>query len=94
MRMICSSRFCARVSIVAKRNATQKPANDAHLESLVLKNTLDCGILVGRSQLGLENDAEGTISNNLALRVLYLSRLARDAVLDFFLDYLWTSVSK
>lgn len=76
------------------RDRNEKTANSAYLESLILKNTLDGGILIGRSQLSLENDAEGAISDNLALGILYLARLARDAVLDLLLDYLWRRVSR
>lgn len=84
MRMICSSRFCSLVSI--RRDATHKTAANAYLESLILKNTLNGGVLVGRRKLCLENDAEGAISNNLALSILYLSRLASNAVLNLLLD--------
>lgn len=63
-----------------------KTAASAYLESLILKNTLDGGILVGRRKLCLKNDAEGAISNDLALSILYLSRLASDAVLNLLLD--------
>lgn len=59
-----------------------------HLESLVLKNTLDGGILSSRRKLGLEHHAERSIANNLALRVLQISGLACDAVLNFLADNL------
>lgn len=58
----------------------------AHLETLVLENTLDGGIFVGRGELGLKDDTEGTISYDLALCVLQLLRLAGDAILHLLLD--------
>lgn len=61
----------------------------AHLESFVLKDTLDGGIFVGGGQLGLEDDTEGTVADNLALGVLQILRLASFAVLDLLPDDFW-----
>ena len=56
------------------------------LESFVLQYTLDSSILAIGGDLGLEDDAEGAISNNLALGVLHLSSLAGDTILNLFAD--------
>lgn len=69
------------------------PAEKAHLESLVLEDTLDGGIFVGRGQLGLEDDTKGTISDNLALSVLQILRLASFAILNLLPDDFWDKVS-
>ena len=69
-------------------------ADDPHnlqfsvLEPLVLQNALDGRIFVGRRQLGLENDAKGPVADYLALGILQLAGLARDAILYLFADYL------
>lgn len=90
MRMICSSRFWVRASVLY--NSLPRDASGplyAHLETLVLKNTLDGGIFVGRRELCLENDTERAVSYNLALCVLQLLRLAGDAILHFLLNNFW-----
>lgn len=61
----------------------------AYLEALVLQHPLDGSIFTGGRQLGLEDDTEGTISDNLALCVLHISSLARDAILDLFANNLY-----
>lgn len=55
----------------------------AHLEALILKNAFDSCIFSVGSQLGLENHSEGAIAYDLALRVLHLPCLARQAILHF-----------
>ena len=60
----------------------------AYLEPLVLQDPLDGGVLARRGQLGLEDDAEGPVSDHLALRVLEVPGLARDAVLDLLANHL------
>lgn len=61
---------------------------NTRLESLVLEDALDGSILIGWSQLGLKNNAKRAVSDDLALSVLYLPRLASDAILYLLLDYL------
>ena len=68
-------------------------AHDPHdlqfavLEALVLQDPLDRGILVGRRQLRLEDDAERPVADDLTLRVLYLPGLAGDAILYLLADH-------
>lgn len=69
------------------RCAVHRHIISAHLETFVLKNALDGGILIGGGQLGLEDDAERAIPDDLALGVLYLPCLAGNAILHLFLDY-------
>lgn len=47
-----------------------------------MQNALDGRIFIGRGELGLEDDAKRPVTNNLALRVLYLSCFSCDAVLN------------
>lgn len=61
----------------------------AHLESLVLQDSLDGSIFTAWRQLGLEDDAKGAIANNLALSVGQISVLASHAVLYLFAYHLW-----
>lgn len=86
--MIWSSRFCPCISM-----GTKPPDGDgwAHLEPLVLQNPLDGRILIGRRQLGLEDNAERTVANNLALGILQLPGLAGDTVLNLLTDGLWNN---
>ena len=58
----------------------------SYLESLVLKNTLDGGILARRRKLGLEHDTERAVPYNLTLGVRQVSGLASDAILYFLAD--------
>ena len=55
-----------------------------YLEAFVLQDPLDSCILVAWSKLGLEHNAKGAISHNLALCVLHLTRLTSETILDFF----------
>jgi hypothetical protein len=64
------------------------------LEALVLENTLDGGIFAAGRQLGLENDTEGTVADNLALGVLHLFRLSGQTILDLFANYLCTALAR
>jgi len=57
-----------------------------HLKALVLEHALDSSILSGRRQLGLEDDTERAVADNLALSVLHLLRLSGKAVLDLLAD--------
>lgn len=71
MRMICSSRFLyfgQYDSHALKKKTLDLTA--AYLESLVLKNTLDGSILVGRRELCLEDNTERSISHNFTLCIL------------------------
>jgi hypothetical protein len=69
-------------------------ADNAHdleltvLESLVLKDSLDGSILSRWGQLGLENNTEGAISDNLALRVLQIPSFSSHSILDLLADHL------
>lgn len=64
-----------------------------HLESLVLKHTLDGSVLSAGRQLCLEDDAEGAIADDFALRVREVLVVASHAVLDFLADDLCSVVS-
>ena len=61
------------------------------LETLVLKHTLDSSIFAAGGQLGLEDNTEGTVADNLALGVLHLFCLSGQAILDLFANYLCTA---
>lgn len=54
------------------------------LESFVLEHPLDRGIFSTGRQFCLEDDAEGPVAHYLALRVLEVSRLTGEAILDPF----------
>lgn len=54
------------------------------LESLVLKNALDGSVLPGWGELRLEDNAEGTVADNLALGILQIPGLTSDTVLHLF----------
>ena len=57
-----------------------------YLEALVLQHALDGGVLSGGRQLGLEDDTERTVADDLALGVLHLLGLSGQAVLDLLTD--------
>lgn len=57
-----------------------------HLEALVLEHALDGGIFTTGRQLRLENDTEGAVADNLALRVCEILVVASQAILDLFVD--------
>lgn len=59
-----------------------------YLEALILKDTLDCCVFPIWGELGLENNAEGSIADDLALSVLHLFSLAGEAILHFFTNHL------
>lgn len=63
-----------------------KATRNTHLEALVLKNSLDGGILTTGRQLGLEDDTKGAVADNLALRIGEVLVVAGQAVLDLFAD--------
>ena len=85
MRMIWSSRFCfgQHLPVLTSEGLA------AHLETLVLENTLDGRIFAVRGKLGVEDHTEGTISYDLALGVLHLSCLASDSILHLLADDLY-----
>lgn len=93
MRMICSSRFCHASLVNGHVHRVGRGSWAAHLEALVLEDALDGGVLAAGRELGLENDSERTIANNLALRVGQVLVLAGQAVLDLLPDDLWGDVS-
>lgn len=65
-----------------------------YLETLVLEHSLDRRVFTAWRQLGVEDDSERPIANNLALRVGKLSGLTSQAILDLLADYFWKDVSK
>jgi len=66
--------------------------NNSHLKSLVLEHPFNSSIFAGRRELCLKNHSERSVSNDLALRVLHVSSLSCNTVLDLFAYYLckWT----
>ena len=68
------------------RRETSLEAIGTYLEALVLEHALDSSIFSGRRQLGLEDDTEGAVANDLALGVLHLLGLSGQAVLDLLTD--------
>lgn len=68
-------------------------AGKAHLEALVLQHPLDGSVLAAGRQLRLEDDAEGAIADDLALRIGKVFVLARLAVLHFLANDLCGFVS-
>jgi hypothetical protein len=89
MRMIWSSRFCVQKLV----NSRTSWVNVEYLEPLVLEDSLDGSILSRWRQLGLENNAEGAISDNLALRVLQVPSFSSHSILDLLADHLCNCVS-
>lgn len=63
-------------------------------ETLVLEHTLDRRVLAAWRQLGVEDNTERTIADDLALRVGELSCLSGQAILDLFADNFCKDVSK
>lgn len=57
-----------------------------HFETLVLEHSLDGCVLAAWRQLGVEDNTEGTIADNLALCVSQFSGLSSQAVLDLLAD--------
>jgi len=57
-----------------------------HLEALVLENALDGSVFAAGRQLRLEDDAERTVSHNLALCVREVLVVAGHAVLHLLAD--------
>ena len=64
-----------------------------YLEALILKDTLDCCIFPIWRELGLENNAEGSVADDFALGVLHFFSLASKAILNLFTNHLYSSVS-
>jgi hypothetical protein len=87
MRMIWSSRFWHESAWAA--GGSGYVTWTTHLEALVLQHTLDGSILSAGRQLGLENDAEGAIADDFALRVGEVLVVARHAVLHLLADDFW-----
>ena len=65
-----------------------------YLETLVLEDALDGSIFAAGRQLGLENDSERAIADDLALSVLDIAGLAGQAILDLFADDLYKARGK
>lgn len=61
-----------------------------YFEPLVLKYALDGRILARGRQFCLEDNTERAIADDFTLCILQVPRLAGDAVLDLFADYLYT----
>lgn len=55
-----------------------------YLEPLVLEHSLDGSILTTGCELGLEDDTERAIADDLALCILHFLRLPSQSVLDLF----------
>ena len=60
-----------------------------HLEAFILKNAFNRRVFSVRGKLGLEDDSEGTVSDNFTLSVLHFTSFARLTVLHFLADDLW-----
>jgi hypothetical protein len=58
----------------------------AHLESLVLQDTLDGGVFPAWRKLCVEDNTKRAVSDNLALRVCEVSSFAGETILDSFAD--------
>jgi hypothetical protein len=65
-----------------------------HLETLVLKHTLDGCIFSAWRQLGMEDNTEGSIADDLTLCIGEFSRLSSQAILDLLADDFCKNVSK
>ena len=65
---------------------TTSSRETTYLEAFVLKDTLDSSIFAAGRELGLEHDAKGAVSNDLALGVLHIASLAGQAILDLLAD--------
>lgn len=65
-----------------------------HLESPVLQHPLDGCILAAGLELGLEDDAERSVADDLTLSVLHLPSFTCDSILYLFLDGFYDLVSK
>lgn len=63
------------------------------LETLVLEHALDGSIFTAGRQLGLEDDTEGAVTDDLALGVLHLFCLSSQAILNLFANYLCTALA-
>lgn len=83
--MIWSSRFCRR-RVSGACAERERGGAKTHLEALVLEHALDGGILTTGRQLGLEDYTKGAVADNLALRVCEVLVVARQAILDLFVD--------
>ena len=90
--MICNSRFCNKsvqqFSGLLRVNPPELIALFSYLESLVLQDSLDGGVLPTGGHLGLEDHTERAIAYNLALGVGNFLGLAGQAVVDLFVDNL------
>jgi hypothetical protein len=62
-----------------------------NLETLVLQDSLDRGILPIWGKLGLKDHPKRAISDNLALRVLHFLGFASEAILDFLTNDLFSN---
>jgi hypothetical protein len=57
-----------------------------YLKPLVLQHALDSSVLSRGRQLGLEDDTERAVADDLALGVLHFFGLSGEAVLDLLTD--------
>lgn len=55
-----------------------------YLESLVLEHALNGSVLTRGRELGLEDNAEGAVSHNLALSILHVSSFSSNTILNLF----------
>lgn len=65
-----------------------KRAHNPDLETLVLEHALNSSVLPAWRELGLENNAKGSVSYDLALSVLHLPSFTGNAILDFLANHL------
>jgi hypothetical protein len=79
--------------LLARRSKAGRDASSTHLEPLVLQHPLDRSVLPAGRQLRVENYAERTVSDNLALRVGEIPGFAGEAVLDLFANDFYGVVS-
>lgn len=65
-----------------------------YLETFILKDTFDGGILTRRGKLSLEDDTERAIADDFTLSILKLSGFASHSILDAFTDYFCKGISR
>lgn len=61
----------------------------ADLEALILQDPLDGSVFTARRQLGLEDDSERAVADDLALGVLHFLCFSGQAILDLLAYDLW-----
>lgn len=64
--------------------------HETNLETLVLQDSLDRGILPIGGKLGLEDHTKRAVSYDLALRILHFLGFASETILDFLTNDLFS----